>query len=258
MIKRDLFGLMWSENSTLFSDKEDYLLTHTTCGKNRLFQTLSNSEQRKLRCDNLHLLGKIRKFTDNGIPILQPYNPESLPYQWFSYRERSKHGTVPWGVHFFLPDYQFKKAITSDLERTTMALSRCDVVMTPDCSLYVDLPTPYYNYQNIYHTRFAGAYWQSCGFNVIQTASWGDADSLKYCFEGLAENSVTAISGIGHNRSSAARLLWTYAIKELLRQKSPTKLIVYGGREDDILELGIPVIFISDYISKHFRNHEKK
>ncbi len=91
------------------------------------------------------------------------------------------------------------------------------------------------------------------GFNVIQTASWGDANSLKYCFEGLAEHSVTAVCGIGHDHCPQARHLWQYALKELVAEKSPTKLIVYGGKQDSIPELGIPVVYIEDFITKRFR-----
>jgi len=89
---------------------------------------------------------------------------------------------------------------------------------------------------------------------VIQTASWGDANSLKYAFEGLAEHSVTAICGIGHDFCGAARRLWIYSVKTLIEMKSPTKLIVYGGKTNSLPDFGTPVIFVEDYITKQFRS----
>lgn len=118
--------------------------------------------------------------------------------------------------------------------------------------MYVDAPT-FINKLNIFRSRFAAAYWQSCGYNVIQTASWGNADSLAYAFEGLAEHSITAVSGRGHDICEASKRLWHYAINKLIEQKSPTKIIVYGGKEDGLSNLGVPVIFIEDFIAKHFR-----
>ena len=89
---------------------------------------------------------------------------------------------------------------------------------------------------------------------MIQTASWADANSLKYAFEGLAENSVTAVCGIGHDFCESARRLWFYAIKKLIEEKSPTILVVYGGKTDSFPDFGVPVIFIEDFITKRFRN----
>ena len=146
--------------------------------------------------------------------------------------------------------------MTDKLESTTATLAKCDVIFAPDLSLYVDAPQ-FINMQNVYRSRFAAAYWQSLELNVIQTASWGDANSFSYCFEGLAEHSVTAVCGIGHNHCRQAKDLWQYAIQRLVDEKSPTKLIIYGGKQEDMPHIEIPVIYLEDYITKHFRNETK-
>lgn len=255
MIEKDCLGKVCQESYSLFSKKDDYLMTHTERGQNILFQQLPTHIKRKMKCDNLHLIGNMQFTPKYGMPILQTYNPIIPEIEWFSYTDRHKHGKSPWGIHFFLHDYKFLKAVTDNLEVTTRAICNCDYVISPDCSLYVDLPTPFYNIQNIYRSRFAAAYWQSCGINVIQSASWGDAASLSYCFEGLAENSITAVGGIGHDHCASARRLWEYAINKLIDEKNPTMLIVYGGNRGHMPDFGINTLYVNDFINTHFRNH---
>lgn len=93
------------------------------------------------------------------------------------------------------------------------------------------MPTEYYNTQNLYRTRFVGAYWQLCVYSIIPTAIWGNIDSFKYCFEGLPEHSVIAVSGMGHHDSKGDENLWYYALQELERQRHPVMIIVYGEQE---------------------------
>lgn len=243
---------MWEESYSLFPQREEYRLTHTERGKNVLFNTLPKTAQRKMACDNMHLVGNMKFTEENGFPILAPFNPDTLDFELYSYKNRNHHRERPWAVHFFQHNYTYIHAITRNLEVTTAALAGCSAVFTPDCSLYVDAPM-FINKQNIFRSRFAGAYWQSCGYNVIQTASWADANSLRYSFEGLAEHSLTAVCGIGHEFSRQANRLWKYAVEKLIETKSPTTLIVYGGKQERLPDFGIPTVFFQDSITKYFR-----
>ena len=145
--------------------------------------------------------------------------------------------------HPLLDDYRFRDAIWCNLDYTTYSIRDYDYYFTPDLSLWVDLPTDFCNKENIYRTRFVGAYWQLCGYKVIPTASWGNADSFKYCYEGLPENSIIAVGGMGHHHCRAAESLWHYALQELERQKHPTLILIYGD-EEDLSFLSTPVKFI--------------
>ncbi len=243
---------MCTHNPSLFSKKTMYTLEHTKRGKSRILNKFPDSIQRRMTCDNMHLTHNMRFTDEHHFPILSAYNPESLDFDLFSYKDRNKHREGKWAVHFFQNDYTFIKAVTDRLEETTSTLANCDVLFAPDFSLYVNTPV-FINMQNVFRSRFAAAYWQSIGFNVIQTASWGNANSFSYCFEGLAEHSVTAVCGIGHDHCTQAKHLWQYAVRRLIKEKSPTKLIVYGGKQDEMSDIGIPVIYYEDYITKHFR-----
>lgn len=104
------------------------------------------------------------------------------------------------------------------------------------------------NKHNIFLSRFAGAFWQQCGLNVIPTASWSNADSFEYCFEGLPKNSIIGVCGTGVKWCSAAYRLWQYGMRALEETLTPTAIIVYGSNLE-VPGLHTPLYFIQDNIS---------
>lgn len=233
---------------SLFSKKENYAFSCTHTGKLWQMMSLSKSERRKKELHNLHLMEGM-SFTQNyGFPIIEPYkgtiSPMEMKYVPFSTRndvEVSQNVTVT----FFEDDYKFVYSTWNNLDRTTYKLRVYNTLLTPDHSLYVDMPDAFNIYQ-VYCSRFAGAYWQNCGFNVIPTASWGSVDTFKYCFLGLPHNSVIAVCGIGVDWCAAAQELWCMAIRELILQLSPTLIIVYG-KERIISGVSTPILFIPPF-----------
>lgn len=238
-------------SDSLFTRKEQYLQSHNSQGRSYSICNLPKNRQKILTHNNVHLSIDMELTAENNIPQLSPYNG-NLDFEAYRFDEYRRHEGRGAAVHFFMHDYKFYTAITKNLERTTYNLSSYDYVFAPDCSLYVDLGKQI-NMQAIYDSRFAAAYWQRCGFNVIPVASWGNATSLSYCFEGLPQNSVIAICGIGHDYCSGAKRLWRYAVHQLIAELNPTTLIVYGGNMEDTIDLPIPVKYFTDYIHKKFR-----
>lgn len=158
------------------------------------------------------------------------------------------------GMHFFVRDSHFANSLWQNLERKTISLSKFDVLFAPDYSLFVNPPLPFVNKMSIYKSRFCGAYWQQCGFNVISTATYGDVNSFSYCFEGLPEESIIAIGNeTVRLRNSASVELWRLAVLELERQKCPTLIIVYG-KLIEVPGLHTPIVYFPGYIETHFRN----
>ncbi len=80
----------------------------------------------------------------------------------------------------------------------------------------------------------------------------GNADSLRFCFEGLPTQSV--IAGIGHSFCSPAKRLWNYAVDKLIEEKQPSTLIVYGGDRREAEAHGPNVKYFEDIIKTYFRN----
>ena len=241
-----------SQTSSLFSLKEQYLQTHNDRGRLYTICALSEAQQRKCTYNNMHMSVRMKFTEENGLPIVQSYTG-AVDFQVYPFTERNKHTSENSALHFFLDDYKFNSAITRNLEPTTRSVINYDYMFAPDCSLYVDA-SKQVNLQALYHSRFAAAYWQSWGLNVIPVASWGGVKSLSYSFEGLPQHSVIAVSGTGHNHRKGAKVLWNYAVKTLIEKLEPTTLIVYGGNEEDTFGLPVDVKFIPDFIHRKFRN----
>ena len=254
MVKETFFKRMQSNPPSLFSSKEQYQLDHTNRGKSKLIAQLSQTEQRKLTVDHMHLSVGMKFTSENEFPVLQPYNGD-CNFEMCAYTNLKQSNGKDTALHFFLDDYKFCK-IWDNLELITSKIQKFAYVFAPDYSLYVDAPSKQMNIQNVYRSRFIAAYWQKCGLQVIPVASWGDANSLKYCFEGLPEKSIIAVCGIGHSFCQAADILWHHAVKLLIAQKQPTRLIVYGGKYPDNLSSLLPVTYIPDHITKNFRSNE--
>lgn len=237
---------LYDVQNVLFDKKQMYLLA-----EKQLNLKYKSMKQKQKIVNNAHLIDGIDFTEENTFPIIKKYSG-NVDFELVSYGERNKFNGKNQAVHFFLDDFKFSYAVWNRLSTTTPKLQKFDYVLTPDFSLYVDLPD-ILNKINLYKTRFVGAYWQKCGYNVIPTASWGSVDSFKYCFEGLPEDSVIAVSGIGHSRTQGSKILWHLGLKELVTQKRPSLIIIYGP-EENLQDLKTPIKYFPDYITKNFKN----
>ncbi len=228
----------------------------TDNGKPRYLMTLSPSRRARAVQNNMHLAEGLQFTERYGLPILNAYHGRT-DLNYIPYSARSENPYKDAALCFFEDDYKFATATWDKLDQTTFKLAReqkYQCLCTPDHSLYVDMPKAT-NLWNIYKSRFAGAFWQRCGFDVIPTASWGNADSFEYCFEGLPSHSVIAICGIGHNWCAAAHELWIMGIHSLESHLQPSEILVYGG-PTMIPDTHTPIKFITPYVKTKFKKNE--
>ena len=250
-IKKYLDLVSTDTASSLFSAKDMYVMSCTKNGHNPLYAGLTAIERRKLTYNNMHLSFGMNWSEPNSFPVLEPYNG-TLEYEYCTFSKRRKCSGKGQALMIFEDDYNFEHLLWDRLEQTTITLAKFDCLFTPDYSMYVDAPLQI-NKNSVYKTRFAGALWQKCGFNVIPTASWAGANSFPWCLEGLPRHSVIAVCGVGVSWSRSARALWLYGIRQVETLLAPTTIIVYG-RETEIPGISTPVMFIEDHITKFFRN----
>lgn len=243
------------QNLSLFDAKSMYLIEHNKRGRSIRLLMKPSRVQRKQIYDNMHLIGNMSFTPIEGFPIMQAYNKQTN-FVYVPFTDRKKYVGDCFAIHFFLDDYKFRYNIWHHLEYLTTSLAQYGCILTPDLSLWRDYPTEYYNKQNVFRTRFVGAYWQSCGFDVIPTASWGGLNSFKYCFEGLPTDSVIAVSGMGNRKDTQSYNLWCYGLRRLEEEKHPSLILVYG-EEIEVDGLQTPIQFIPDYISSKLRKIKK-
>lgn len=256
MNRKIYLNTMWAKTEpTIFPTKDMYVMSYTKSGHPPLYAELSITEKRKLTDNNMHLAVGMECSEPNSFPLLKPYNG-SLDYEYCTFSKRGRCKGAGQALMFFEDDYTFRHLLWDRLEQTTTTLTKFDCLFTPDFSMYVDAPL-HLNRDSVYKTRFAGAYWQKCGFNVIPTASWAGANSFPWCLEGLPKQSVIAICGVGVSWSRSAKELWLYGIKQVEALLLPTTMIIYG-REVALPGVTTPVMFIEDHITKYLRNEHTR
>ena len=91
-------------------------------------------------------------------------------------------------IHFYIHDRQFER-IWNNPKQYLAFLKRFQGVITPDFSLYRDLPLAMQIW-NTYRNR-AVAYWlQSNGVNIVPNIRWGDERTYSFAFEGIENKGV--------------------------------------------------------------------
>ena len=144
----------------------------------------------------------------------------------FNYAKTSKIKDC--GIHFYVDDYQFER-VWHYPEKYLDVLEEYDCILSPDFSLYMDMPMPM-KIWNIYRSRQIGAYYQSKGLIVIPTISWAEPETFQFCFQGIPKGSVVSVSTIGVKRDENALKIWNAGMAEMIRQIEPTDILVYGGK----------------------------
>lgn len=148
------------------------------------------------------------------------------------------------GVHFFLDDYQFER-VWNRPDNYVDKLSKFDCVLTPDFSLYTDFPLAMQIW-NVYRSRLIGSYWQSLGMTVIPTVSWSTYDSYDFCFDGLPENGIVAISTVGVMKNKKAKQLFYDGLDEMIARIHPSGILIWGQEIDYNFPPEIGVMYFKD------------
>lgn len=170
----------------------------------------------------------------------------------FNYALTSKDKSA--GVHFYVDDYQFER-IWNEPERYIGVLKDYDSILTPDFSLYMDMPISM-KIWNVFRSRLIGQMAQDAGLTVIPTVSWAERATFDFCFDGLPENSVLSISTIGVKNSPEAMEIWKEGVTELIKRKKPKALLVYGGAVD--FDYGdVEVFYFANSVTERMKGCDK-
>lgn len=146
----------------------------------------------------------------------------------FNYAKTNKDKKV--GIHFYVDDYQFER-IWNYPEKYLDVLMEYDCILTPDFSLYMDMPMPM-KIWNIYRSRQIGAYYQSKGLIVIPTISWAERETFQFAFKGIPKGSIVSVSTIGVKRDENALKIWREGMDAMMQEIEPSTILVYGGKLD--------------------------
>lgn len=127
------------------------------------------------------------------------------------------------GVHFFVDDWRFE-TLYDKPERSFDTLSKYRFVLTPDYSLYSEMPM-WRQIESIGKARWVGANWQRKGLTVVPTVSWARTRSFDFCFEGIERHCIVAVGMIG---CKSNRRAFMQGYNEMLRRIEPEAVICFG------------------------------
>jgi hypothetical protein len=149
-------------------------------------------------------------------------------------------------VHFFISDDKFDN-VYDDPQKQITKLQQYKQTLSPDLSVDISMK-PWLKIENIAHSYYCGAYWQRHGLTVIATAIWADPESFDYCFDGIDEGAVVAVSTLGTKKHFKDSFLEGF--KELCRRKYPSHVLCYCKPFDEMYSIAqdfkVEIIYIPD------------
>lgn len=196
--------------------------------------------------ENRHLLQNVPREGLLGMPKAAPAHIDWLPRSFVPFNCLNSSGTTHVGVHFYIYDYLFKR-IWGNLEYYLRQLSRYDLVISTDDSVFLDAPL-IDNLRSVYKSRVFTVLGQQYGMNVVPTFSCGNPKDIEFYCDGLPEGGCIAVGGMGTNSNRSLRSIFRYCVREMCVRKHPDTLLVYGNNTD--LGLDIPVHHIPTYTDR--------
>lgn len=178
------------------------------------------------RAYNLDIVSRLDCGRD-GFPKLTKADAKPVELQGFNFAKSTpaadKRGK---GCHFFIDDYQFERLWSSPAQYLGV-LRGYDCVLTPDFSLYMDMPDPMQEW-NRYRSAALGRYWAQNGITVVPTLSWAQPSSYRFCFKGIPKHSTVATSTVGVARDKGAQKVWHDGMREAMKRLEPSRVLLYG------------------------------
>lgn len=126
-------------------------------------------------------------------------------------------------IHFFTYDWNFENVFDKP-EKAMEKLDQYYALLSPEFSLYWDMPKAVQIY-NTFKNRWCGAFWQKMGKIVIPTVCCAGEESYDFCFDGIEEGSVVAISTYRREQYKQ-EILKSY--NKMLEVIKPSAIIIYG------------------------------
>lgn len=108
---------------------------------------------------------------------------------------------------------------------------------------------------NTFRRRWISAYWQTEGLTVIPALTWGDVRSYDFCFEGIEQGAVVAVSTLGAKKYKD---LYLPGFIQMVQRLRPEKVICYTTPFPEMLDLCdmIEVPYESSVINAKDEFHE--
>ena len=158
-----------------------------------------------------------------------------IPFSMRRYTDNYKEALM-----FYEHDLKFRDLLTN-VEKYTDELRKFPVIISPDCSLYRDMPLVL-QMANAYFNRQIGHHLQQQGCYVITNVRWGDERSytriipneVPFAFLGVPKHSIVSIGTYGCCKSKEDKIHLRQGLKAMLDELEPEVVLVYGAMPENI------------------------
>ena len=185
------------------------------------------------------------------IPAFPKHDYILIPNDMIPFDKRNCVKDKDVAVNFYMHDIMFKQILTAT-KRYVGELSQFKCVISPDCSLYRDMPLCL-QIVNTYFNRAVAYYLQGQGIYIIPNIRWGDERSFEFCFDGLPTNDIVCISTHGCIKSYEDKYYFKLGLDKLIKILKPRVVLVHGVMPEEVF---------SDYASKtrfiHYESYISK
>lgn len=187
-----------------------------------------NERERTMDAYNLNEYDELSTEGFYQMPVIEP--EEHIPSDLIGFNYALTATDKTSGIHFYVDDYQFER-VWNQPEAYLEKLSEFDCMLTPDFSLYTEMPIAM-KIWNTYRSRLIGQMAQRMGITVIPTVSWCERETFCFCFDGLPKRATLSISTIGVKKEDYNFGLWKAGVDEMIKRLQPRTLLIYGGKVD--------------------------
>ena len=195
---------------------------------------LMTEENFNYRTNPMFLRNQFKAFGKYGIPTTPTFDfdydeLEGLRLIGFDRARTGNNNHFGRMVHFFLYDYKFE-CFWNNPDKYLESLKKYRAVLSPDFSMYTEMATPLQIY-NTFRNRWCGAYLASKGIPVIPTVSWGNKNTFNFCFEGIEQGAIVAVSTYmvsANNNHSDQKEFFMRGYNEMLSRLEPRNIICYN------------------------------
>ena len=185
------------------------------------------------------------------IPSLPKHDEILIPKDMIPFDKRNVVKEKDLAIDFYMHDVTFRQILTST-SKYLDELSRFAAVISPDCSLYRDMPLCL-QITNTYMNRAVGFYLQKHGVYVIPNVRWGDKRSFEFCFQGLPTNDIVCISTHGCIKGEENKYYFKLGLEEMLIVLKPQVVLVHGSVPDEVFS-----DFLSETKFVHYESYISK
>lgn len=173
------------------------------------------------------------------IPVLEKPDQYVIPKTIVPFSKRNYVNAAEAFVCFYENDILFRDVLTSTADHID-ELKQFSGVISPDCSLYWDMPLCL-QIANIYMNRAVAYNLQQNGIYVIPNVRWRDERTFtteilpeKVAFLGIPKHSIVSVGTYGCVKSREEQKMFRAGLIAMLDELEPEIVLVYGSMPDYI------------------------